>query len=160
MGMLSEEGDDDEGKRFVDLKKEDEQLFAADLEGMNDGSGVAMGGQMLSFDQSGGEVGNAVVAAADRGSGGDGGGGGGGGCGGGNYLLRADGEGGWPVPASEFEVYGMYEPAEGVVGKDEARIRFPYAAPSSYACAVVADDDELPQNGGESDSRGGSGELP
>jgi len=153
MGRLSKEGDDDEGKEFVDLKSEGEQLFAADLGGVNDGSGVVVGGQMLSFDQSGGggEVGDAVVAVADRGGGG---GGGGGDCG--NYLLRADGQGRWPVPASGFEVYGMHEPAERVVGKDEAGIRLPCAAPFSYPSA---DDDDLPQYGGESDSRGEAGSF-
>ena len=149
MGTLSKEGDDDEGKRFVDLKGEGEQLFAADLGGVNDGGGVVVGGQMLSFDQSGGgDVGDAVVAAADR----EGGGGGGGGGDVGDYLLRADGQGRWPTPASEFEVYGMHEPAERVVGKDEAGNRLPCAAPFSYPYAVLADSDDPPQGGDESDS--------
>lgn len=152
--MISEEGDDDEGKRFVDLKSEDERLFGAGLGDVAGGGGVAVGSQMLSFDQSGGgggEVMDTVIAAADHG----GGGGGGGDCG--KYFLRVDGQGSWPVPASELEVYGMYEPAEGVMGKDEAGIRLPCAAPSSYPSAVVADDDKLLQNRSESGSRGGNG---
>lgn len=157
MGMLSEEGDDDEGKRFVDLKSEDERLSSASLGDVDGGGGVVVGSQMLSFDRSGGggggggEIRDTVVAAADHG----GGGGGGGDCG--KYFLRVDGQGRWPVSASEFEVYGMYEPAEVVMGKDEAGIRLPCAAPSSYPSAVVADDDELLQNGSESGSRGGNG---
>lgn len=148
MGMLSEEGDDDEGKRFADLKSEDERLSGAGLGDMDGGGGS----QTLIFDQSGGggEVRDTVVAAADHG-----GGGGGGDCG--KYFLRVDGQGRWPVPASEFEVYGMYEPAERVVGKDEAGIRLPCAASSSYHSAVAADDDELLQNRSETGSRGGNG---
>ncbi|PUU78834.1 hypothetical protein B9Z19DRAFT_1125975 [Tuber borchii] len=159
MGMPSEEGDDDEGKRIVDLKSEDERLSGAGLGDVDGGGGVVVGSQMLRFDQSGGggggggggEVRDTVVAAADH----SGGGGGSGDCE--KYFLRVDGQGRWPVPASEFEVYGMYEPTEGVVGKDEAGIQLPCAAPSSYPSAIVADDDELLQSRSESGSRGGNG---
>ncbi|KAG0636947.1 hypothetical protein HOY80DRAFT_1053066 [Tuber brumale] len=140
-GTFNEEGDDEEEKGFVDLKSEDdEQLFPASLGGV--------GGQMPRFDEScGGEIEGAVVAATDCG------GGGGGDADGRKYLLRVDGQGHWPVPASEFGVYGMYEVAEGVVGKGGGvRIHLPCAAPPSCPSAVIVDDD-----GGESGSRGSGG---
>ncbi|KAG0132167.1 hypothetical protein HOY82DRAFT_538855 [Tuber indicum] len=141
-GTINEEGDDEEGKRFVDLKSEDGQLFSTNSGGVD--GGVVVGSQMLRFDEScGGEIGDAVVAAADCG-------GGGGGDDGRNYLLGVDGQGHWPVPASESVVYGMYEAAEGAVGKDGVGIHLPCAAMPSYPSAVVVDDD-----GGEDGSRAG-----
>ncbi|PWW72689.1 hypothetical protein C7212DRAFT_366580 [Tuber magnatum] len=152
IGMLSEEGDDDEGKEFMDLKSEDEQLFAANLGGV-DGGEIVVGGQMLSCDESGGgDVGEAVVAEAGRG-----GSGGGGSVDERKYLLGVDGLGHWPVPASGFEVYGMKEAAKGMVGKDEAGIHLLYEAPSSYPSATVVDDNGLRQNRSERGSCGGGG---
>ncbi|CUS09975.1 unnamed protein product [Tuber aestivum] len=155
IGMLNEEGDDEEGKGFMYLKSEDEQPFSANLGGV-DGGGV-VGGQILSIDESGGgNVGDAVVAAPDHGEGGEGGDGGDGDDGR-NYLLGVDGQGHWPVPASGFEAYGMNETAKGMVGRDEAMIHPSYEAPSSYPSATIVDDDELPQNGDESGSSGDGG---
>ncbi|RPA99560.1 hypothetical protein L873DRAFT_1806416 [Choiromyces venosus 120613-1] len=142
--MLDEECDDEEEKGLVDLKSEDEQLFAANLESM-DGGGASVGDPMPSFDGSGGgEVGDAVVAAADRGGGG----------GGRECLLGVCEQGHLPVPASEYEIYGMYQAAERV-GEDKAGVPLHCVAPRSYPPPIVVDHDGLPQNGSGGRTRGG-----